>query len=283
MTAMPPIPNDWIEDEEDDGIEVPTNFEAQLDDDLDGAPTLPIIGPTTVDLPGGFGLPDGTVARKATVRELTGYDEEKLTRADVKDPVTFLTKLVLLGTESIGTHPMSPMMLNDLLLGDRDAIVLGIRRATFGDKLEFNALECPRCEAKFDVEVSIDEFEMKKLDDPVADRVFEVELIRGNKAKVRLATHGDQVAMMDESLRVADQNTALLSRCVLSIGNINVQMHVDTAEEIVKKLNMRDRAAIIKELAQRQPGPDFEGVKVVCPRCEFEDRLNIDPIGLFRL
>ena len=262
------------------GVPDVIDYASGIDDD---ALELPLIGPTTVELPGGYGLPDGTVATTANVRELNGYDEEKLTRVDVKEPIHFITKLVLIGVVDIGGHPMDQQMLDNLLIGDRDTLVIGIRRATFGDELVYEDLTCPRCERSFDVIASIDEIEIKKLDDPVGDRTFEVPLIHGDKAVVRLVTHGDQAAAVEASSRMSDQNTTMLSRCIMKVGKQDVHYSAATPEEIVRALNMRDRALIIKELAKRQPGPSMEGVKISCPGCEYEDTLTIDSIGMFRL
>ncbi len=253
------------------------NYDDILSDD---EPNIPEISKATVDLPGGIYLGQGLVT-SVTVRELTGYDEEELARADVKKPMDYLSRLLKLGTKEIGGEPPNDFVLQQLLIGDRDAIVLGIRRATFGDTIELVELECPECHKDFDVTLDIDEFEVKKLDDP-ADRIFQVQL-RNGMAKVRLATHGDVIQMVDLSQKIVEQNTLLLSRCVESIGGKELNMTMDGAESIIRGLGMRDRQVLLKELADRQPGPNLQGVKISCPSCNHEDVIDLDLLNLFRI
>ena len=87
-----------------------------------------------VDLPGGIIRAD--VIRTAVVRELTGKDEEALARASQSlNPFHFVNTLLECGVVRFGQEDESEtrQLLKEALIGDRDALILGIRRATYGD------------------------------------------------------------------------------------------------------------------------------------------------------
>jgi hypothetical protein len=87
--------------------------------------TLP--SETLVDLPGGL-IFNGEVIKTAEVRELNGRDEEAIGRQGASARIwnTILTRAVV----SIGNLPASEDLLDKMLVGDRDALLLGIFRAT---------------------------------------------------------------------------------------------------------------------------------------------------------
>lgn len=266
--------------EENDEGDVETKDYDDIINGEDESPQ-PLLGDTVVDLPGGIITEQGVVT-KVSVRELNGYDEEELARSDVKQPIDYLTKLLKLGLKEIGGKKPSEQTLNQLLIGDRNAIIIGIRRATFGNEMEMPGLKCPECLKDFDVIIGLDEFEMKKLDDPVADRSFEVKLQKG-KAKLRLATHGDVVEMIAKSSKPVEQNNVMLLNCIVDLNSTPLAMSSVDPEEVIRQLGMRDRQVMLDELDKRQPGPDMLGVKITCPNCDYEDRIGLDLIGMFRI
>jgi hypothetical protein len=85
---------------------------------------------TLVHLPAGYIMPDGEVAKTAEVRELTGKDEELIgkTNGGFSALFTVLRQAVV----KIGDVPATDAILDSLLIGDRDALLLGIYKATFG-------------------------------------------------------------------------------------------------------------------------------------------------------
>ena len=106
-----------------------------------------------VDLPGGYISPDGEVYRTAEVKELTGRDEEAIVKA-TNLPKAMLVALTR-GTVSIGNVKATEDVLDKILTADRDAIMLGIYRATFGDTAEMPTF-CNGCSATKTVEVDIE-------------------------------------------------------------------------------------------------------------------------------
>src|SRR5579862_3101343 len=161
-----------------------------------------------VTLPGGLAKKDGVI-KTVEVRELTGEDEESLAKASQSaNPFTFLDRLLRCGVTRIG-DTKDEKLLGQMLIGDREAIILGIRRATYGDEIKVSEWECPNCNNKAELVFSIDDIPSAKLDDP-SDAEFTVPMRKGGSAKVRLATGEDQLAVFDKpDLTQAQRETVL--------------------------------------------------------------------------
>lgn len=238
-----------------------------------------------VDLPGGLVTATGKVVREAEVQELTGAHEEALAKARASgNPARTMTALLDSGVVSIGDEPASRAVMSRLLVGDRDALVLGIRVATYGDEIELPTITCPHCGEELDVKLTTEDIPVVKLDDPAADVRFTVDLRKGRKAHVRLAVGADQEALLENpKLSVAEMNTLLLSRVVLAIEDSNGdQLPVAGHIEASRGLSIPDRSKILRALADKQPGPKFDQVKFMHDSCQKEVTLPLGVGDLFR-
>jgi hypothetical protein len=97
---------------------------------------------TAVTLPGGFLTPLGEVTREAEVRELNGRDEEAISKSNTLGKV--LHTILSRGVVSVGDQPASEDILDQMFAGDRDALLLGIYKATFGPTADLTAF-CSGC------------------------------------------------------------------------------------------------------------------------------------------
>lgn len=239
------------------------------------APVIEPPGENEVRLPGGLVLPDGTVRKDARVRELNGEDEEALAKASGN--LLRFTRTLLGAVEEVGGETATKEIIRDLLVGDREALVLGIRRATFGNDVTFEQFRCPGCGDSLDITVDLATLDTKELEDP-SKREFEVAL-RSGVAIVRLATGADQEAVMDMGNATgAEENTLLLSRCVISIDG----KKVNNAREPVKQLGLADRKTLLTFLSETQPGPRYDEVKSTHEECETTFPIYLAVDDLFR-
>jgi hypothetical protein len=228
-----------------------------------------------VTLPGGLVLEDDVVITTARVKELTGTDEEAIARAAISgNPFHFLNVLLESGVVQVGDQPAkkTKSLLKKLLVGDRDALIMGIRRVTYGDEIEQEEWTCPECDTESDLSIPLADVPVKKLDTP-SDAIFEVEMRKGRVATVALATGGDQLAVFENpKLNIKERDSLLLARALISIKEANgvVNGTAGFANGTVAAMNMADRNKILKELAQRQPGPQFNDVKFVHDSCNKE-------------
>jgi hypothetical protein len=237
-------------------------------------------------LPGGFvsGNDFANARYDAEVRELTGGDEEAITKARNGGIGKFISTLLASGTVSVGDQKSSPVLLSNLLLGDRDTLLLEIRRATYGDEIVWDRYSCPHCGEEFRLSVTLDEIPVRRLADP-ADRVFEVELRRGRKAYVRLPIGADQdavLAIVDRATE-SEQNTLLISRCLISVVEADGSENAVTGNpDFARALGLLDRKRILDAIEEKQPGPQYNDVKFTHDSCGKEVPLFISAGDLFQ-
>lgn len=236
----------------------------------------------------------GEVIRKVRVRELTGKHEEALARALQPAPGSelinwahFMQVLLESGVEQIGdvTDPQKiKELLQDMLTGDRDSIVLGIRQTTYDDELDLPFWVCPACGKPTPITLNLsEEVEIHKLDDP-REATFEVPMRKGRTATVRLVTGRDEAAMYaDPGLTQPERDSIMLSKCLVKITDANGQETVVAgfAQTIVMTLSIPDRKAIVRELNKRQPGPRYNEITFVHQDCQKEVPLVIGLGNLF--
>jgi len=243
------------------------------------APTEVKITPplnNVVTLPGGFITAAGEVITEAEVRELTGADEEAIARASNigKAILTILSR----GTVRVGDQKADDKVLDQMLSGDRDALILGIFKATFGKETEVPAF-CGGCEEIKTIGLDLNtDIKTKVLLDPVNDRVFTVE--GKNKVyTVQLPTGLAQKDMINNSDKSsAELNTIMLEHTVLQIDGSPVLSKLQ-----VQNLGLTDRRKIIDEINARVSGPQFDEISITCPDCESEVRVPINFGTLFRI
>lgn len=236
----------------------------------------------SVTLPGGIvSFVSDEVITEAEVRELTGADEEALSKADaMKSPVRYMQTLLSRGVVRIGDEePPAKDTLASLLVGDRNMLLLAIRTATYGPEIELT-VTCPNCrEALLVTFDATKDIPIKELPDKMK-RLYEVELRHGGKATVRLPTSEDQDAVLAEGAKqrsVAEMNTLMLSRCVQAING-----HTIAGPGDVRGLGIKDRRTILDFLADIQPGPRYEEVSEECPACAEKVPVPLDLFDLFR-
>ena len=248
------------------------------DDRNSGRPRINAPGENQVTLERGI-CRDGTWYRDAEVRELNGFDEEALAAVGAgSSPQKIIETLLTRGTVSVGGEPMNRKLASELLIGDRELLILAIRRATFGDTLEFERLPCSNCGELVDLTVPLDAIPFVHLDEP--ERIeYEVPLRKGATAIVRLPTGDDQEAVFAVRDNRAKQDSVILSRCVLRL------VQVDGAEVLrppSQTLSWADRQAVLKFLVATQPGPRLADFAFTHETCGEEVSLPINLAVLFR-
>jgi hypothetical protein len=178
---------------------------------------------------------------------------------------------------SIGNEKATEAMLDSLLVGDRDALLLGIYRATFGPTADFSTA-CQGCGEVKNVTVDVAaDIKSKVLIDPANDRTFTV---KGKKDEylVTLPTGVTQKAMIAaDDKNGAEITSVLLENTVLKINETSVVSPIQ-----IKNLGLVDRRTIVQEIYSRNPGPKFENIVLACPDCDGEVVVPISVGGLFR-
>lgn len=237
---------------------------------------IPSLPDTTVELPGGLYDPfDNTIETFAEVRELNGADEEAIVK--ITDPGKALLAILERATVSVGGSPATKDLLSTMLAGDRETLLLAIRKATFGSEIVMEAT-CSRCPElqSFTIDLNKD-LEIKVLEDRIEDRTFTVK-IKAGIAKVTLPNGDTQEKLINASNKnSAELDTLLLTSCVSEINDTPV-----LTPNTIKNLGIKDRRDILEEIANRNPGPLLSEIKKACGNCGQEVELPLTLADLFR-
>jgi len=226
-----------------------------------------------VTLPGGYLTDAGEVITEAEVRELTGADEEAIAKA--ANVGRALLTILQRGTVRIGNLKAEENVLDNLLSGDRDTLLLAIFKATFGRTAEIQVNfggEIKPVEVDLDVDIKT-----KALSDPLNDRVFEVQ---GKKDTfiVQLPTGKAQ----KEIIASSDKSAAELTTIMLEYTVVQINGSPVLNKQQVRNLGLVDRRKIVDEINKRIPGPQFDNITVTDPDTGREVQVPINFGTLFR-
>lgn len=240
-----------------------------------GAPKVTTTPPpdTDVELLGGLLDPDKGFISTAEIRELNGLDEEIISK--ITDPGKALLTILERATVKIGDEPANREMLDALYAGDRELLLLAIRKATFGSDVKLGPGECPSCnlEQVFEIDLSKD-VPLKKLE---GEHNFILNCKVG-EVVVALPTGSTQKAIVTSTNKTsAELDTILLKNCIESINGMPV-----IGMDDVRKLSLKDRRDILQEITNRNPGPQLSQIKIPCQSCGTEVPLPLTLAELFR-
>lgn len=230
---------------------------------------------TVVDLYVGLLDEEGNWQKTAIVRELTGADEEALASLEAKEGMNYSEYMAFLlrrVVESIGSINIAQNknVVDNLIVGDRDKLFMTIIEATYGKIREYQ-VACTSCGESNDVFVDITTFAEKPLKTDLVNTIT-YTLKNGLEVVLRLPTNGDSLVVNKVATTVAEQNTLMLSRCVQGIEGNPI--------EWAKSLGMADRANMVKQLLDAQPGPEIGEVNAQCAHCNEKFVMVLDWVSL---
>ena len=102
-------------------------------------------------MPGGLVLDDGRRLGRAELRPLTGREEEWMTQHAGMPSAHLATKLLSACFVRLEDLAVNSEIVGKLLVGDRDFLILQLRRMTLGDRFAA-VFSCPACKRAMDVE-----------------------------------------------------------------------------------------------------------------------------------
>lgn len=231
---------------------------------------------TSVKLPGGFRpIGESRTIREAEVRELTGADEEAISRT--KSFSKMINTILLRGVESVGKAPVDNALFEDMLAGDRDALLIAIRSVTFGQYVVTTRV-CPHCGKTEEFEIDLKSAPTTVLDDDIPQS-WTIKCKVGD-VKVSFPTGTSYTKIMDASddgKTQSELNTILLAECLLSVDG-----NPSTGLETARSLSVSDRTKILGEIMDKNPGPKLGEVTSNCPSCGEQSFTPLSIADLFR-
>ena len=240
---------------------------------------------TVYGLLAGYRDENGTVHNTFTLREMNGTDEEAIHRGDVKtNGAKMSTVLLTRCVTSIGSitkKGMNPKewenIIKSLLVGDRDVILMELRRQSIGETIEVtHTCPHPNCKARLKTSIDLDELEVVPF-----DGLWEIpfELPKGyrdkkgvlhRKGTMRRANglDGEVLTPLAKNNLAKAETTMLTRLCKFDDG-----VHVD--DTVMASLSVKDRNYLQSVMNEHLFGINMT-VPVMCDRCgeEFQGSLN---------
>jgi hypothetical protein len=242
-------------------------------------------------LPGGYVLPNGTRYQMVKLMQLTGREEEMILDTGAvadDDPnnnninvVTLLTRILTNCIESIGPlKEINPEIVRQLLICDRDYLLVKLRQITFGDRIDAQS-QCPNesCGKPMHIDFDLKNIKVQRKD--IGNGVYSIRLsplasyrdIKNNDVKhseiqFRLPNVADQEEIAEdlynETKNESKALTKLLQRCLIRVGTIN-----EIDENLIYSLSVLARREIDIKMQEVSPKVDLR-IHVQCPECEMD-------------
>lgn len=244
-----------------------------------GAPLIDDLGDPFVDLPRGL-FSGGTFQTKAEVKELTGADEEYISKFNSGEE--FFDAVLSTGVVQVGSLDLRDVapsersgLLSTLLVGERSYLFIAIARLTFGNERDYT-VGCQKCETE--VSFTLDLEKDLVLPDTEVKASYDYTTGRGDKVTFRLATGADEKEIFSQkSASVAQQSTLLMASCLVSV-NDNPE---PDPRSYMRNLSMRDREALREVMDDLQPSVDTD-VEIACSNCGHVNLYRLGLLDLFR-
>ena len=244
----------------------------------------------TFDIEVGYKDEQGTVHREIELRELAGIDEENISKPDIRQNVgkvitTLISGLVVrigdITPKTVKSRSKWEKIFRDLPMGDRDKIMLEIRKFSQGNEIELD-MKCPSCKQKIKHIVEIDpDIENRPLEVDAFSVPFELPKGVRNKENelcktgiIRLPNGEDQEQLDSIARKNAGQaNTTLLARVIAEIDGYG-----KVALSDIRNMSVRDRDYLIKLLDESGYGPKFV-ISFPCPTCSEDVEAGVHPVN----
>ncbi|MEV7323508.1 hypothetical protein [Streptomyces sp. NPDC093970] len=214
-------------------------------------------------LPGGYWDRAGRLHREFELATLTGREEELLAGAHAAHPAALVTEVLSRCLARLGDiSPVPPEVARQLLVADRQYLLLRLRRATFGDRVAAD-LVCPwpDCGRRVSIGFSIDGVPVEEARERAPAHTITAS--DGTEIAFRLPTGADQEELSDHlAVNEAETLTGLLARCVLRIGG----QDGPPGREAVAALPAAVRAEVEQAMRERAPSVE-QTLEAECPEC----------------
>lgn len=219
-------------------------------------------------LPGGYIDETGQIHKEVKLVPLSGREEELLVNTAERGGAAQVSTILSRCVKHIGTiDTVSEDLIRQLLVGDRQYLMLKLREFTFGERVQAT-VTCPwpGCDTDVDVNFNISDIPIK--DANLTSLIHKCELSdipdkETYTVRFRLPNGDDQESLsklMTENNALASSN--LLWRCIQSIGET-----VTPSLDQVRDLSSQARNQIEQQM--QNLAPDMElNMEAVCPECD---------------
>lgn len=208
----------------------------------------------------GLAYPESSPLSKGeiTIKLMTAKEEDILTSANLVKKGVHLDKLL----ESVVVEP--GVNVNDLLVGDKNAILISSRVLAFGPEYEVTVND-PNENEQVKVTVDLSKIQIKEIDESRLNRKNEYEFtlpISKSTIKFRLLTHGDELSIqkdidaLQKTTKTSNEITARYRRIITEVDGNRDLGHISNF--VANRLLAGDSKALRKEISKFSPDLDLK-------------------------
>ena len=234
------------------------------------------------ELPGGYVDQTGIIHRTVELVPLTGREEEHLADHHNHVSASLVTTLLSRCIQRIGTiSPISDEIARQLLVADRQFLLLKLREMTFGDQVQATIVcPWPNCGNRVDIDFSTRDIPIEESADkgPSYSITLSPDAVQNSETQAqedtivfRLPNGGDQEALA--SLVVENEAaalSALLTRCIKQVGSDK-----EPGLDWIHSLSPMARMEIEQHMEAHAPKVDLS-LGAACPECHREFSMPFD-------
>jgi transcription elongation factor Elf1 len=235
-----------------------------------------------IDLPSeGYFYPTSSPLSSGRIqlKYMTAREEDILTNQNLIKKGVVLDELLKALIVSTGVK------LDDIFVGDKNAIFVAARRLAYGDEYPAK-ITCPKCGEENDVKINLSELKAKSFDFTKytkGENAFSFELPASKKTVVyRLLTHKDEGDIELELKGLAKISKAnapeLTTRLKYSIISIDGNGDRGGVKKFVDNMLARDSMALRKHIRENTPDLDMT-FDFTCSACGHNERMAM-PLGV---
>lgn len=195
---------------------------------------------------------------EVTMKLLTAKEEDILTSTNLIRKGIVLDKLL----ESIIVD--SDVNINDLVIGDKNAILIASRILAFGPEYKVTVND-PQENEPVEVSVDMSQLNTKEIDESKLNRKNEYDFVlpkSGTQIKFKIMTHGDEVAVskdVEASLKIMKQGNDIQARYRRLIVEVNGNRDAGYISNFVaNQLLAADSKALRKYMNEISPDIDLK-------------------------
>ena len=193
-----------------------------------------------------------------TIKLMTAKEEDILTSTNLIKKGIQLDKLL----ESIVVEP--GVNVNDLVIGDKNAILITSRILAFGPEYIAKITD-PFDSEEVEVNIDLTTIKVKEIDDTILNRINEYPFtlpISKSQIKFKLLTHGDEQAInkdieaSQKTLKTSHEITTRYRRMIVEVDGNRELGHISNF--VTNRLLAGDSKALRKEIAKITPDLDLK-------------------------
>lgn len=187
-----------------------------------------------------------------------------------------------------GIHDSFGLNPEDMLTGDRNAILVELRKTGFGEEYQSNEEVCPSCGQKHKPLIDLNDIKYKKnTEKPDSMGEYSVELpVTKKQIKFRLFTGQDEKVLSklsgSNNKNKIKYNKIITERYIRQIMEVDGQRDKTYIKKFIGFMPLKDSAFLREYIKIVEPGLDLN-VKIECDNCGhvYDKEIVLSPINLF--